>query len=52
MCRIIRVWKALRGTIYRISYVLEGSRRLNLSYVTRPESSGRFNLSYFICLEV
>ena len=37
MCRILRV--------------LEGSGRLNLSYLTRLEGSGRLNLSYFTCLE-
>ena len=31
--------------------VLEGSGRLNLSYLTCLEGSGRLNLSYFTCLE-
>ena len=51
MCRILRVWKILKGSTCRILRVLEGSGRLNLPCFTCLEGSGKLNVSYFTCLE-
>ena len=53
MCRILRAWKALGGSMCRILRVWKLKMLINTSHLLdfRMEGSGRQKQSYFKCLE-